>query len=97
MFILTLSHTLGSLSWPALLQTLALVVSPRLGLRQAECFPTISKVYPSFFIIFSFDLNEFSMKICSTFNNFSIANQNIMQLNAPFITHEGLPNDIKGD
>jgi hypothetical protein len=31
-FILTLSHTPGSLSWPDLLQTLALVASPRLGL-----------------------------------------------------------------
>jgi hypothetical protein len=31
-FIFTLSHTLGSLSWPNLLQTRALVVSPRLGL-----------------------------------------------------------------
>jgi hypothetical protein len=33
MFILTLSHTPGSLSWHVLLQTLALVVSPRLGLQ----------------------------------------------------------------
>jgi hypothetical protein len=32
-FIFTLSHTLGLFSWPALLRTLALVVSPRLGLR----------------------------------------------------------------
>jgi hypothetical protein len=32
-FILTLSHTPRHFSWPALLQTLALVVSPRLGLR----------------------------------------------------------------
>jgi hypothetical protein len=32
-FILTLSHTLELLSWPALLWTLALVASPRLGLR----------------------------------------------------------------
>jgi hypothetical protein len=33
LFILTLSQTLRSLSWPNLLQTLALVTSPRLGLR----------------------------------------------------------------
>ncbi len=32
MFILTLSHTPGTLSWPLLLQILALVASPRLGL-----------------------------------------------------------------
>ncbi len=33
MFILTLSHTPGLLSWPALLQTFVLVASPMLGLR----------------------------------------------------------------
>jgi hypothetical protein len=32
-FILTLSHTPRLLSWPALLRTLALITSPRLGLR----------------------------------------------------------------
>jgi hypothetical protein len=36
MFILTFSHTTGFLSWLALLQTLALVVSPRLGLRHLQ-------------------------------------------------------------
>jgi hypothetical protein len=35
MFILTLSHTPGSLSWPDLLQTFALVASPRLRLRDS--------------------------------------------------------------
>jgi hypothetical protein len=33
-FILTLSHTPGLLSWPTFLWTLALVASPRLGSRQ---------------------------------------------------------------
>ncbi len=33
-YILTLSHTTKFFSWPALLQTLALVTSPRLGLQQ---------------------------------------------------------------
>ncbi len=34
MFIFTLPHTPGSFSWSNLLQTLTLVASPRLGLRQ---------------------------------------------------------------
>jgi hypothetical protein len=34
-FIVTLCHTLGSLSWPTLLQTFALVVIPKLGLRHS--------------------------------------------------------------
>jgi hypothetical protein len=33
-FIFTLSHTPGLLSWPAFLQAFALVASPRLGLQQ---------------------------------------------------------------
>jgi hypothetical protein len=37
-FILALSHTPRSFSWPNLLQTLALVVSPRLGLWQGGTF-----------------------------------------------------------
>ncbi len=38
-FILTLSHTSGLLPWPALLQALALVASPTLGLRQMRQRP----------------------------------------------------------
>jgi hypothetical protein len=54
MFILTLSHTPGFLSWPVLLQTLALVVNPRLGLRQVDFYgnhngnstlPTLKKLH----------------------------------------------------
>jgi hypothetical protein len=40
MFILTLSHTLDLPSWPAPLQALALVTSPRLGLRHDQNFLT---------------------------------------------------------
>jgi hypothetical protein len=47
-FILTLSHTPGLLSWPALLQSLALVVSPRLGLRH----PNLQEKGKLFFCIF---------------------------------------------
>jgi hypothetical protein len=35
-FILTLSHTPGLFSWPVLLQTLALVANPMLGLQQRD-------------------------------------------------------------
>jgi ABC-type tungstate transport system permease subunit len=36
-------------------------------------------VYPNSFVILSFDLNDFLVKICSMFNNFFIVDQNIMK------------------
>jgi hypothetical protein len=36
-------------------------------------------VYPNSYVILSFDLNVFLVKICSMFNNFFIVDQNIMK------------------
>jgi hypothetical protein len=41
-------------------------------------------------IVFSFDSNKFSMKICSIFNDFSIVGQNIMKPMRCTFTRQGL-------
>jgi hypothetical protein len=64
MFILTLSHTPGLLSSPTFLWTLALVTSPKLGLRHFS--------YISLFFFSSLVLNDgFFFKSCATFQHFN--------------------------
>jgi hypothetical protein len=41
-------------------------------------------------IVFSFDSNKISLKICSIFNDFSIVGQNIMKPMRCTLTHQGL-------
>jgi len=64
--------------------------SPSLNLTHYG-LSNISKVYPNSPIISSFDLNKFSLKICSIVNNFSIIGWNIIKSTWCTIIIEGFP------